>query len=239
MNVFTRLLHISDGGASGFNCDLSFWWCQSVTLIPGLSPYTVTASTNITSNKTLAIKCWELSGLTAVDQTGTANSSSNSSASATVTAGGADAGSADFVIAAICIGFGSTALTDPPGTTNPVAFSSSYTNPTAFDIGHRLNGSSQTNNANWSWTTNDQYAAGIASFNGSGSLAQNVAGRQVTGLGISSTFGALPSAGHSIVVAVLATPWNPAYAVTSVTDNQIQGAVPLGGLTTEWHWRSS
>lgn len=234
-NIFTRIVEITDGGASGFNSDAEIWWCSSVTLAGGISPYVLTVNTNLVSNKNLYAKVFQVRGAV-LDQSGTANGSG--ATSATVTATSVDTSTTNFVVAAIAMGFGSSALADPATTSNPVAYSSGFLSGAAFEQSYRFNNSAVTDNASWTWTTNDQYAAVIASFKGSPSLIQNMAGVKVTATSLQVTFGQLPTAGDAIIVVLGAGPWNPAFNITGVTDNQIQGYVPLGGLPhVEMHWR--
>lgn len=234
-NTFTRIIEITDGGASGFNADAEIWWCPSVTLAGGISPYVLTVNTNLVSNKNLYAKIFQVRGAV-LDQSGTANGSAGTSA--TVTAGSVDTSTTNFVVAAIAMGFGSSALADPATTSNPVAFTSGYLSGASFEVSYRFNATAVTDNASWTWVTNDSYASVLASFKGSPALIQNFAGIKVTATSLSFAFGQLPTAGDAIIVVLGAGPWNPAFNITGITDNQTQGYVPMGGLPqVEMHWR--
>jgi len=240
-NIFQRVVRIADGGSSGFNADVEVWWCPAITLVQGILPYVLTVNTNLVSGKNIDLKIYELSGLLGtVDQTGTGNSSSGVAAGS-ATAGGVDAQAHDFVVTAIRTSSGAAApLTDPASTSNPVPFTSGYLDSFAVETSHRINTSAVTNNASWTYGGSSQYAAVIASFAASSAptIVQNLPGTHVSNTLSQQSFGIPPTAGNALIVVMGLGPWNPSFQVTSVTDNQVQAYVPLGGLgDLEYHYR--
>lgn len=202
-NPFVQVINVLDGGVgAGTHANTGIWWCPSLTTATGT--YTLTAKISGATAKNISLFAAEVSGLTpglfysGSDQASSANAASGVQ-TATVTNAAADSGTKDFVVTGINIGAGSTGLSDPP--TGGGAWTSGGTLSTGFDFGYRQNATSVTDFATWTWTTNNAFAAALASFSTSAATVVQHSTTHGNGTTFSLSLASTPTVGNAIIVA--------------------------------------
>ena len=164
----------SSAGSAG---DAEIWWLSSVVGASGTFTVTVTAS----ASEPLTLTLIEVSGLNAIDQTGSALYTGTNLASATVTGSAANTNATDLVVAA----FGAGYQTGPTGTSNPCT--TGYTSVAFLDgnsapyggvtqVSYKIVSAVETSSATWTQTAGDfnTYAVALASFKSASTVTQTI-----------------------------------------------------------------
>ena len=209
--------------------DSEIWWLPAVVGSSG----TFTVTGTIGSSHQIAMTILEVSGLTAIDKTGTQGASNNTT-TLTVTASGVNANANDLVICNLASGYTTTASgvnTPATGYTSLNTYDGSYANFNGVvQSSYKIVNAVETSSATWTATTAFNGVAGtLATFKGTASpIIQSASSASALSdpwpTSISVTLSGV-TAGNAILIvtpAVINTTGSPTLTITdsvnSVTD---------------------